>query len=376
MYNSYEGKQSYEKDSNSYYKSKDSSIVKCNNFNINGLDFGALPPALNGIEADEAQAADEGEVGASSSGSGERNNNGYQHYDKDFRFVCIYNNNVEVPEDGTTPEPPSPPPCEVTVDTITGLENQPIGIAYDSKHERMYVSNGGFPSFSVSVIDTNTNTVLDTKPTTLEIDSIAVGDGPVDIAYYPINKRMYVTNFRDDTVSVIDTNTNTVIKSINTLGNEPNGIAYDEIHKTMYVANSDNKVSVIDTNTNTVVGSPITVEGRPGSLAYDIIHQSMYVVLHDGFVSVIDTNTNMVVGSPIQIGNNPFEIAYDTINKKMYVANNADGTVSVIDTNTNTVVGSPITVGGGATGIAYDEIHKRMYVTNGFDDTVSVINLC
>ena len=32
-----------------------------------------------------------------------------------------------------------------------------------------------------------------------------------DIAYDPVNKRMYVTNLVDDTVSVIDTITNNVI---------------------------------------------------------------------------------------------------------------------------------------------------------------------
>ena len=73
--NSYD-KKPYGKDNkdNSYDKSKDSSSVNvkkivCNNFNINGLDFGALPPALNGLTS-ESQAADEGANGASSFGSG------------------------------------------------------------------------------------------------------------------------------------------------------------------------------------------------------------------------------------------------------------------------------------------------------------------
>ena len=88
--NSYDGKQSYEKDNN-YYKSKDSSSnVKCNNFNVNGLGINALPPALNGLATDETQAAaEEGEVGASSSGSDGGRSSGSN---TDFRGVCIYNN--------------------------------------------------------------------------------------------------------------------------------------------------------------------------------------------------------------------------------------------------------------------------------------------
>jgi YVTN family beta-propeller protein len=54
-----------------------------------------------------------------------------------------------------------------------------------------YVTN--INNNTVSVIDTITNTVIGTP--------IAVGDGPSGIAYEPVNKRMYVTNFFGDTIS-------------------------------------------------------------------------------------------------------------------------------------------------------------------------------
>ena len=68
--NSHDDKQSYGKDSNSYDKSKDSSNVKCNNINVNvnGFNGATLPTALRGLATDEAQASDEGEIGASSFG--------------------------------------------------------------------------------------------------------------------------------------------------------------------------------------------------------------------------------------------------------------------------------------------------------------------
>ena len=92
---------------------------------------------------------------------------------------------------------------------------------------------------------------------------IRVGDGPEGIAYDPVNKRMYVTNIRDGTISVIDTATNTIIDTNpNTpdeidpikVGDEPNDIAYDPVNKRMYVVNAFGKsVSVINTNTNRVI---------------------------------------------------------------------------------------------------------------------------
>jgi uncharacterized protein YxeA len=127
--------QSYGKDNS--YKSKDSSSVsvkkiKCNNINVNlngfnGIQVNAVPPStLNALATGEAQTADEGEKGASSFGSGERNNNVYQHNDKDFRFVCINNNNFEVVEDGTTPT--EPPTCE---ECFTILTEEQIDIVLD-----------------------------------------------------------------------------------------------------------------------------------------------------------------------------------------------------------------------------------------------------
>jgi hypothetical protein len=125
--NSYEDKKLYKKDNyksteytsyekDNIYKSKDSGNVivkkiKCNNINVNvngfnGLKLNALPTSLNVLATDEALASKEGEIGASSFESSERNNNGNQHNDKDFRFVCINNNNFEVVEDGTTPTEP------------------------------------------------------------------------------------------------------------------------------------------------------------------------------------------------------------------------------------------------------------------------------
>jgi YVTN family beta-propeller protein len=57
---------------------------------------------------------------------------------------------------------------------------------------------------------------------------------------------MYVTNFEDDNVSVIDTNTNTVIDTI-TVGDGPFGIAFDPVNERMYTANLDgDNVSVIN----------------------------------------------------------------------------------------------------------------------------------
>ena len=118
-YNSYE-QESYGKDKD---KSKDSNSVsikklKCNNINVNingfnGVEVGTLPTALTGLATDEAQASDEGEVGASSFGSGGGSDGRPSGQGSDK--WCINNNEFAVtdgngdeivPSGGDNPGPP------------------------------------------------------------------------------------------------------------------------------------------------------------------------------------------------------------------------------------------------------------------------------
>ena len=109
---SYDDKQSYGKDSNSYYPSKTDAIVKkikCNNINaningFNGAKVGTLPIALRGLATDETQA-DEGQIGASSSGSGSGSDGKSSGHGSD-RW-CINNNDFAVVV-GEEPVPPEP----------------------------------------------------------------------------------------------------------------------------------------------------------------------------------------------------------------------------------------------------------------------------
>ena len=132
--NSYDEKQSYGKDSNSYDKSKDSSVsvkkIKCNNINVNingfnGLEIGTVPPALNGLTT-EALGSDEGEVGANSLGSGVGSNGKSSGNDGDSRFICINNNDFNVGDGGGgTPTDPTCEECfaDISAELRTAIED-------------------------------------------------------------------------------------------------------------------------------------------------------------------------------------------------------------------------------------------------------------
>jgi len=165
---------------------------------------------------------------------------------------------------------------------------------------------------------------------------IPVGIRPNDIAYDPVNERMYVTNAASSSVSVIDTATNTVVTTIPIVSSNPRGIAYDPVNERMYVTNGvADSVSVIDTATNTVIGTPIPVGFTANDITYDPVNKIMYVTNGD-IVSVIDTATNTVIDT-ITVGNEPAGIAYDPVNERMYVTNFGSDSVSILYLGANNV---------------------------------------
>jgi YVTN family beta-propeller protein len=189
--------------------------------------------------------------------------------------------------------------------------------------------------------------------------TIAVGTSPVDVAVTGVSgSRAYVSNYYDNTVSVIDTNTNTVIKTIS-VGASPYNLAASPDGTHVYVANQKaNTVSVIDTNTNMVVDTiAVPVERpQPGigrfSYVYDVAvsPDGRYVYVTgtagsgftstDGTVSVIDTTTHAVSG-PYAAGPAATGIAVSPDGSRLYVATELwNSNIMVMDTATMAVIGT------------------------------------
>ena len=225
-----------------------------------------------------------------------------------------------------------------------------------------YIPNAD--SNNVSVINTDTNTVVATVP---------VGAFPIGVAVNPSGTRVYVTNMHDNSISVINTATNTVVATVG-VGYWPCGIAVNPSGTRVYVTNvADHNVSVIDTSTNTVIAT-VAVGSSPYCVAVNPSGTRAYVVNDDGDdkVSVINTATNTIVAT-IWVGSDPREVVFNPSGTRAYVANIGSNNVSVINTATNTVVAT-IGVGKHPRGIAVNPSGTRAYVTNMFDNNISVIN--
>jgi YVTN family beta-propeller protein len=270
-----------------------------------------------------------------------------------------------------------------------------------------YITNQG--SNTVSVIDTVTDTVVDT---------IQVASGPFSVAVLPDGSKAYITSPGSNTVSVIDTATNKVTTTVAVTS--PEGAAVSPDGRLLYIASPPSQLVVIDTATNTVVSSPTAI--IPGaSGAFGVAVSTGLGSGGDIFVtnrlsgnlsiSIVGTWTNFPLGVSA-----PAEVAVTPDGNTAYIANGAfpsvaafsllanmvgapivvgptgavfgvavspDGTkvyatwpnfVSIIDTATNTLTATKIPVGTNPMGLSVTPDGSKVFVANSGDGTVSVIN--
>ena len=260
------------------------------------------------------------------------------------------------------------------IKTITGFQH-PVAISINPAGTRVYVTNMGGSQATVSAINTQTNAISANIPIPALFATLLYG-----VAVNPVQNRAYAT-VGPDKVQVINTSTNSVTAAITvTVGSgSVAAAAVNPAGTTVYATTTDATVSVIDTTTNTETttiaggGEGAIVVHPNGTLAYSMIRSASYMPLDT--VAVLDTATN-TVSTTIPVGPSCLGVQGVALNPAgtfLYVTCGNTNNVVVIDTSTNTVV-TPIAVGFVPDGTSVTPDGSRVYVANAGDNTVSVIN--
>ena len=199
----------------------------------------------------------------------------------------------------------------LAVEDTIGVAGEPFAAVVTD--DRAYVSTSSASYDAVSVIDTNTKTVIATYPLAFGVTALAIS---------PDGKRIYAGRTGRDhvDVAVIDTTAERVgtIDIATGAGIGIDAVAVDPTGKRLYVATTDARGSqlvVVDTETARVdrkvwVGSPIRDLAFADGTAYVLTSDRT----RGGAVSVIDLSTNRItdtlelgVGAPTQMTLSPDE---------------------------------------------------------------------
>jgi YVTN family beta-propeller protein len=181
---------------------------------------------------------------------------------------------------------------------LVWVGQNPIGIAGSPRTNRVYVTNEGSGSNSISVIDADTVTVLATIPT---------GPRPHHLQVSPTGRYLYFAEFNTNKVGVLDTTTLAVREYETAPGNttaRTHSVWPTADGKFLYAANSD----VVNTASN-------------------------------GYVVKLDAATGTILWS-LNVGNQPSEVTVTPNGKIGYVTVRGENTVKVLDLESAAIVGS------------------------------------
>lgn len=210
--------------------------------------------------------------------------------------------------------------------------------------------------------------------------TIPVGLFPVAVAYNPVNKELYVSDYGSpngtNNISVVNTTLNRVVATIEA----PFGVGPLAVSASGYVyfGDYDSTVYAVSPYTNQVVSAVPLGAGcphgcNPQPVAYDSQNGDIYVVdISSDNVSVIHT-TSLVASIPVGVW--PNGAVYDPSNGEVYVENEG-GSITIINGSTNRVVESAPLPDPGP-GLAYDPSNGDIYVcqnTANYGNVVSVVS--
>ncbi len=245
-----------------------------------------------------------------------------------------------------------------TVSYGPGNSNGYVLIGLNDVTHKIYAANS---DDTVSVIDTTTNTVIDTIPVT---------GGPDGVAVNSATDTIYVGG-AGSVLAVIDGATDTVTDYV-TVGIGAISVAADPAHDLVYTANSaDGTVSVVDTSTNAVTYTVPLPAGNPQGVVADPATGKAYVSASDGNVYVLDGLTGTITAT-ITGGSAPYAGAINHTTDTLFIPDYNNGTVTLIDLSTDTITD---TVSGidGADGIAVDESTNMVYAAASNVDAIAVV---
>lgn len=217
--------------------------------------------------------------------------------------------------------------CDVTLDEYMGR----------SRENRMLVTNRG----------DDTLMLFETTEESAEA-TIAVGNGPVDVAASRPIATAYVLNGLDETVTFVDLTTGaysfgSLLPSTFAVGNNPSALAVNEARSIVYVANEDDStVTFLDAWDGSYVHGDLASSSHaagagPGSVAVNEDDGILYVANSgDDTVTFLDAATGApmsgtLVDSTYPVGNEPRHVLYDAQTQRIVVTNHGDGTVTFLD---------------------------------------------
>jgi DNA-binding beta-propeller fold protein YncE len=203
------------------------------------------------------------------------------------------------------------------------------------------------------VIDLQTDTVVKAIPNLPGIEGIA---------YIPELKKVYTSNWWENTIGVIDLRQMAVVKKLPT-EEKPDGMAYAAPFHKLYVSDERGKaVAVVDVREDRVVNT-LHFDSETGVPQYDPVARKVYVNLQDrNVLAVIDPATDTVVARyPVSGCRGNHGMALDPEHRRAFLSCEGNDVLTVFDLETHQPI-AHLPMAKGADVVQFDPGLGRIYV--------------
>jgi DNA-binding beta-propeller fold protein YncE len=224
------------------------------------------------------------------------------------RLYLTHNSKVEVLDTSTGK----------LVGAVTGLKST-HGVALNPDGKTGYISDGA----GNSIIVFNR---ADLSVTTM----VPAGTNPDGITFEPTTKTVWAFNGRSKNVSVMDTGTNTIVDTI-TLPGKPEFPQVDEDGSVFVNIEDKNEIIKLDGKSRRAVATwPLEGCDSPSGMAIDRAGHRLFSVCDGGKMAIVNYETGKLLGLA-SIGSSPDASGFDPKHGLAFSSNGGDGTLTIVD---------------------------------------------
>lgn len=236
--------------------------------------------------------------------------------------------------------------------TLTNVKGGFDLMAYDSRHERLFLS--AQDNHSVEVIDLKNNK---------QVRSLPGFNEPKWVFYHPKTNMLYVATGEDGKVTVVDAASYKTLKTY-IFKEKCNNLRYDKVTNQLFVGVGDTfgAIGIIDLNTQKI-SIQIPLAGFPKQ--FELTPERIYVnEPTKGLIQVIDRKTSKVIANwPVSSQNDNVPMAIDPVKKRLYIGCTTGKLLVIAMANGKEL--SRITIPKDVDGVYLDVKRARLYVSCG-----------
>jgi YVTN family beta-propeller protein len=203
------------------------------------------------------------------------------------------------------------------------------------------------------IIDLRTNRVVATVKDTPGVEGVE---------YVPGLRKVYTSNWGDNTIGVVDLRTMKVIKKLPT-ERKPDGSTYAAPFHKLYVSDERGRAEAIVDVTKDEIVKTLHFESETGMPQYDSVARNVYVNLQDrNLFAVIDPATDEVIGRyPVGRCEGNHGMALDSAHHRAFLSCEGNDLMTVFDLETHAPI-AYLPMASGPDVVKFDPGLGRIYV--------------